>query len=391
MTTVGAFILAAGCGGGGGGHGGGGGGGLTTGNAAVDATLPTLETGLRSGAVDLPSTITLGVIPSPITAPIGSPSTAVGLGAAANDGTAGSVDVAVIVSYNTTTGAFVETTSVDEASTGFQFLFATYSASALQFSVRVPAEGTAGLTSGVGTFYCIFNVSQQVSFSRTFANSSATTMATLVNFGSIPNLPTSSLTGSGTFSQDYLLQYSLAGSPVVATLVAMTATSGSQIVSRTGGPLMSQLGYNFSNVSFAGVGYNTLTDVVVPIANDIPTGISPTSAFVVNGTETGGFSSVATVFSDTVVVAGPFVGSPATQTVPTIAESTALTGLAFVNSGHITATQNILVVGAEQENVLPNNTFQTSLDGRLGQVSTAKSALYLPEGTSRTTTFYIFQ
>jgi hypothetical protein len=111
----------------------------------------------------------------------------------------------------------------------------------------------------------------------------------------------------------------------------------------------------------------------------------------VNGTETGGFSSVATVFSDTVVVAGPFVGSPATQTVPTIAESTALTGLAFVNSGHITATQNILVVGAEQENVLPNNTFQTSLDGRLGQVSTAKSALYLPEGTSRTTTFYIFQ
>jgi hypothetical protein len=385
------LCIAVGCGGGGGGGNGGGGG--SSGNAAVDATLPKLEASMRSGATTLDATITSGTLGNPLVAPTSSTSTAT-VGGSLNDGTVTNVTVSSIVSFNTTTGSYNQATTVSETSSNFQFLSESLNISAPNFSIRPAPSAAANLTSATGTgqYFAILTIGQTETGSRLFTNTSSTSMATLVNFGTITPLPVANLTGTFTKSQDYLLGYQITGvkPALTATLVTIVKGSGTTISTRNGGPQVSQLGFNFTNVSFAGVGANTNGDVGVGIANDFPAGISPNAAVNVQGNLTGGFG-VAVVQTTVTVVSGPLLNGQAPSTSTTINVTTSFAGLLFLNNGQLDTEQPIFVQGAQTEDPLNNQAFRHSLDSALTNVGGLKTALYGTEQTSRVVAFYVYQ
>ncbi len=308
-----------------------------------------------------------------------------------NDGTVTNVSVAYIVSFNATTGSFNESETIDETSSNFQFLSFSGNVSAPTFSIRPAADAAAALNTATqtGQYFAILTVSQSETVTRLFTNASPTTMATLVNFGTITNVPTANLSGTLTTTQDFLLGYTISGTPPVAKLMTIVQGSGTSIATRSGGPQLSQFGLTFTSVSFAGVGVNTQRDVTIPIANDAPAGISPTSVVNVAGNTTGGFG-VAVVQTTTVVVSGPLANTPFAFNTTSYSVATSLAGLNFVNNGTIDTSQPVLAFGATVEDPLAGQTLRHTLDLGL-PTGSMKATLYFPEASTRTVAFYIFQ
>jgi hypothetical protein len=386
VAAVGLFI-AVGCGGGGG-HSGGG--SSSSGNASVDATLTQLETSMRSGSTNIDGTITVGVIANPLVAPVSTSGTAT-LGGRVNDGTATNVSVAYIVSFNTTTGSFNESETVDETSSNFQFLSFSGNVAAPNFSIRPAALAAAALnsTTQTGQYFAILTVSQTENVTRLFTNTSPTTMATLVNFGTITAIPVANLSGTLTSSQDYLLGYAISGTPPVAKLNSIVRGSGTSLSTRNLGPQLQQIGLAFTNVSFAGVGVNPQKDVTIPIANDAPNGIAPNSVVDIAGSTAGGFG-VATVQTTSVIVSGPLANTPFLFNTTSFSVATSLAGLNFVNNGTIDTGQPVRVDALTIEDPLLGQTLRHTLDASL-PTGTMKATLYFPEASTREVTFYIFQ
>ncbi|HZV00791.1 MAG TPA: hypothetical protein VFF73_29010 [Planctomycetota bacterium] len=385
------FAIAVGCHSGGGGGGSGGGGGKT-GNAAVDATLGVLEASINSGLPTIDPSITNGTITNPHIAPTSSQST-IQFAGLANDGTVGSATIAVTVSYIVATGAESRTVVINEASTGFQFLSESTILSPLGYLVRVPPDGTANLdtATGTGQFFAILTVTQTGTVARLFDNTSTTTNATLVNFGTLPGAPASTIDGTLTSSQDYLLEYQLTGAPPVAKLVRMTPGNNTLLFERSGGPSIAQVQLDFTSVTFAGVGANQ-GDIVVGVANDIPGGISPTAAFNIQGDAVTA-SNTALVASLTVAFTGPFPASPATfQTSSTFAVASNFVGLTGLNDGQIETGNSITAIAAQIENATNGVTVAHSLSPALALMAgeTMQAALYEPEVTTRTVIFWVF-
>ncbi len=385
------FAIAVGCHSGGGGGGSGGGGG-TTGNAAVDATLGVLEASINSGLPTIDPSITNGTITNPHIAPTSSQNTInfVGL---ANDGTVGSATIAVTVSYIVATGAESRTVVINEAATGFQFLSESTVLSPLGYLVRVPPDGTANLdtATGNGQFFAILTVTQTGTVARLFNNTSTTTNATLVNFGTLPSAPASTIDATLTSSQDYLLEYQLTGAPAVAKLVKITPGNNTLLFERSGGPGIAQVQLDFTSVTFGGAGYPNQGDIVVPVANDIPGGISPTAAFNIQG-DAVTVSNTALVASLTVAFTGPFPASPATFQTSTFAVASNFTNLTGLNNGQIDTGNSITAIAAQLENATNGVAVAHSLSPALSLTcgETMQALLYEPEVTTRTFTFWVF-
>ncbi|RME72275.1 MAG: hypothetical protein D6776_09075, partial [Planctomycetota bacterium] len=148
-------------------NGGGGGGGI--GNAAVQATLPTVFADLRSGRASFDTQLTGGTsVSMPLATFVAASNVVqngVALGGESGDGTA-TVDVSVTVSHDANDGSRVVTIEVRETSSGFVFLTGRLEFGPLSLQARALPYSFAGVspTTGSGEAFIAVRATQQVHF-----------------------------------------------------------------------------------------------------------------------------------------------------------------------------------------------------------------------------------